>query len=282
MYSVGFYIGLILIGVFAGFVSGLLGVGGGFLMVPLQYFLLSSEGIDPSLAMVVSVATSLAIIIPTASTGAYRHQKVNKGIVKPGITLGIFGIVGSFAGGLLAVYIPTYYLQIVFSILLIGVAINMIRESLKTDAEEDSNDSDDGKSAALIGFNVFAFVCVGFAVGILSGLLGVGGGIFIIPILTMIFGFKLTKAIGTSSVYISLTAIGGVISYIYSGWAVNPLSLSLGYVSLINWILIVLFSVPMASLGAKLVYKVSEKKLKIVFAILIFFIAAKMLGLLPF
>ena len=98
----------------------------------------------------------------------------------------------------------------------------------------------------------------------------------------MIFGFKLTKAIGISSVYISLTAIGGVISYIYSGWAVNPLSLSLGYVSLINWILIVLFSVPMASLGAKLVYKVPEKKLKIVFAILIFFIAAKMLGLLPF
>lgn len=280
MYSVGFYIGLILIGVFAGFVSGLLGVGG-FLMVPLQYFLLSSEGIDPSLAMVVSVATSLAIIIPTASTGAYRHQKVNKDIVKPGIALGIFGIVGSFAGGLLAVYIPTYYLQIVFSILLIGVAINMIRGSLK-DAKEDSNDSDDGESSALIGFNVLAFVCVGFAVGILSGLLGVGGGIFIIPILTMIFGFKLTKAIGTSSVYISLTAIGGVISYIYSGWAVNPLSFSLGYVSLINWILIVLFSVPMASLGAKLVYKVPEKKLKIVFAILIFFIAAKMLGLLPF
>ena len=243
MYSVGFYIGLILIGIFAGFVSGLLGVGGGFLMVPLQYFLLSSEGINPSLAMVVSVATSLAIIIPTASTGAYRHQKVNKGIVKPGITLGIFGIVGSFAGGLLAIHIPIYYLQIVFSILLIGVAINMIMESLKTDAEEDSNDSDDGESTALIGFNVFAFVCVGFAVGILSGLLGVGGGIFIIPILTMIFGFKLTKAIGISSVYISLTAIGGVISYIYSGWAVNPLSLSLGYVSLINWILIVVFSV---------------------------------------
>ena len=183
MYSVGFYIGLILIGVFAGFVSGLLGVGGGFLMVPLQYFLLSSEGIDPSLAMVVSVATSLAIIIPTASTGAYRHQKVNKDIVKPGIALGIFGIVGSFAGGLLAVYIPTYYLQIVFSILLIGVAINMIRGSLKDDAEGDSNDSDDGESSALIGFNVLAFVCVGFAVGILSGLLGVGGGIFIIPIL---------------------------------------------------------------------------------------------------
>ena len=187
----------------------------------------------------------------------------------------IFGIVGSFAGGLLAVYIPTYYLQIVFSILLIGVAINMIRESLKSDSKEGSNDSDDGESSALIGFNVLAFVCVGFAVGILSGLLGVGGGIFIIPILTMIFGFKLTKAIGTSSVYISLTAIGGVISYIYSGWGLNPLSLSLGYVSLINWILIVLFSVPMASLGAKLVYKVPEKKLKIVFAILIFFIAAK-------
>ena len=173
----------------------------------------------------------------------------------------------------------------------------MIRTSLKSDSEDNSNDfesnsgdsddnsndiTSDNEESTLNLFNILAFACFGFAVGILSGLLGVGGGIFIIPILTMIFGFKLTKAIGTSSVYISLTAIGGVISYILSGWAVNPLSFSLGYVSLINWILIVLFSVPMAYLGAKLVYKVPEKELKIVFAILVLFIALKMLGLTPF
>ena len=58
MFPISFYIGLILIGIFAGFASGLLGVGGGFLMVPLQFFLFSSVGVDPSLAMMVSLGTS--------------------------------------------------------------------------------------------------------------------------------------------------------------------------------------------------------------------------------
>lgn len=277
MFSLSFYIGLILIGIFVGFVSGLLGVGGGFLMVPLQYFLFTSAGIDSTLAMVVSVATSLAIIIPTASSGAYRHQKVNKSIVKPGISLGIFGIIGSFCGGLVAVYIPVFALKVIFAILLIGIALNMVRESLKEESEEE-----DSEKNAKLSFNIITLACVGLAVGLLSGLLGIGGGIFIIPILTILFGFKLTKAIGTSSVYISLTAIGGVISYIISGWGVNPLPLSLGYISILNWILIVIFSVPMASLGAKYAYKVPEKKLRIIFAILMIFIAVKMLGILPF
>ena len=87
MFPISFYIGLILIGIFAGFASGLLGVGGGFLMVPLQFFLFSSVGVDPSLAMMVSLGTSLAIIIPTASSGAYQHQKKNKSIVKPAMRI---------------------------------------------------------------------------------------------------------------------------------------------------------------------------------------------------
>ena len=107
-------LGLALIGIFAGFASGLLGVGGGFLMVPLQFFLFTSVGVDPSLAMMVSLGTSLAIIIPTASSGAYQHQKKNKSIVKPAIRLAIFGIIGGFCGGLLANVVPSRILQIIF------------------------------------------------------------------------------------------------------------------------------------------------------------------------
>ena len=112
-------------------------------------------------------------------------------------------------------------------------------------------------------------------------MLGVGGGVFLIPALCILFGFSLIQAIGTSSVFIAFTAIGGLISYIYTGFGVNPMPYSLGYVSLINFVLIVLFSVPMATIGAKLVYKMPEKRLKQVFAIVLIYMAIKMIGFDP-
>lgn len=269
MFTIGFYIGLILIGIFAGLASGLLGVGGGFLMVPLQFFLFSSVGVDPSLAMMVSLGTSLAIIIPTASSGAYQHQKKNKSIVKPGIRLAVFGIIGGFCGGILANVIPSGILQIIFACLLFVVALDMVFGS-RSDGER-----------ALIKFNLLNSAIVGFAIGILSGLLGIGGGVFLIPSLCMLFGFTLIEAIGTSSVFIAFTAIGGLISYIYTGYGVNPMPYSLGYISLVNFLIIILFSVPMASIGAKLAYKLPEKRLKQIFAIILIYMAIKMVGFDP-
>ena len=115
IFTLEYFIGLILIGVVAGFASGLLGVGGGFLIVPFQYFLLEYLGVDPSLAMMISLGTSLAIIIPTATSGASRHLKVMDNILKPGIRLGLFGIVGSILGGLIASMLPTQILKIIFA-----------------------------------------------------------------------------------------------------------------------------------------------------------------------
>ena len=75
MFAVEYYLGLILIGIVAGFASGLLGVGGGFLIVPFQYFLLKYIGVEPDLALLISFGTSLAIIIPTAISGAFLLPK---------------------------------------------------------------------------------------------------------------------------------------------------------------------------------------------------------------
>ena len=269
MFPVEYFIGLILIGVCAGFASGLLGVGGGFLIVPLQYFLLKYIGVEPDLAMLISLGTSLAIIIPTSLSGAYRHTKSLDSIVKPGVRLGVFGIIGGALGGFVASGLPSRILEIIFGLLLLFITVNNIININKE------------REKARIPFNLISTGIIGLVVGFTSGLLGIGGGVFLIAILTTLLGFSMIEAIGTSSIFICLTAIGGFLSYIVSGWGVSTFPYSIGYVSIINFILISAFSVPLASIGAKYAHRIPQKKLKIVFSILVLYMALKMLGVLP-
>lgn len=269
MFPIEYFLGLILIGICAGFASGLLGVGGGFLIVPLQYFLLKYIGVEPDLAILISFGTSLAIIIPTSLSGAYRHTRTMEGILKPGIRLGIFGIIGGAIGGFVASSLPSRVLEIIFGLLLLFITVNNI-VNINKEREE-----------AKIPFNLVTAGIIGLLVGFSSGLLGVGGGIFLIAILTALLGFSMIEAIGTSSIFISLTAVGGFLSYMISGWGVSTFPYSIGYVSLINFALIACFSVPLASIGAKYAHKVPQKKLKIIFSVLVLYMALKMLGVLP-
>lgn len=269
MFPIEYFLGLILIGICAGFASGLLGVGGGFLIVPLQYFLLKYIGVEPDLAILISLGTSLAIIIPTSMSGAYRHTKSMDNILKPGIQLGIFGIIGGAVGGFVASGLPSRVLEVIFGCLLLFIAVKNI-----IDLNKERNE-------AKIPFNWLTSAIIGLLVGFSSGLLGVGGGVFLIAILTALLGFSLIEAIGTSSVFICLTAVGGFLSYIVTGWGVSTFPYSIGYVSIINFALIACFSVPLASIGAKYAHKIPQKKLKIIFSVLVFYIALKMLGVLP-
>lgn len=269
MFPIEYFVGLILIGICAGFASGLLGVGGGFLIVPLQYFLLKYIGVQPDLAILISFGTSLAIIVPTSLSGAYRHSRTMDNIVGPGIRLGIFGIVGGAIGGFVASGLPSRILEIIFGCLLLFIVVKNIIDINKE------------RDEAKIPFNLISSAIIGLIVGFSSGLLGVGGGVFLIAILTSLLGFSLIEAIGTSSVFICLTAVGGFLSYIVSGWGVSTFPYSIGYVSIINFALIACFSVPLASIGAKYAHKIPQKKLKIIFSVLVLYIALKMLGILP-
>ena len=269
MFTIEYFLGLIFIGIFAGFASGLLGIGGGFLIVPLQYFLLQHIGVNSDLAMLISLGTSLAIIIPTSLSGAYRHTRSMDGIIEPGIKLGIFGIIGGAIGGFIASGLSSRVLEIIFGCLLLFVVANNL---LNINKERED---------ARIPFNLITCGIIGIVVGFLSGLLGIGGGVFLIAILTALLGFSMIEAIGTSSIFICLTAIGGFLSYVISGWGVSTFPYSIGYVSIINFIVISCFSVPFASIGAKYAHKVPQKKLKIIFSILVLYMALKMLGVLP-
>lgn len=239
-------------------------------MVPLQYFALSYAGVNPDIGFKVALGTSLACIIPTALSGAYIHNKKSDiNILKPGIVFGIFGAIGGFIGGKVAVLLPSRVLELAIGIILILIAINVFIER------------DNSKKEPKLKLNFTYGAIFGIFIGFCAGLFGIGGGVILMPILMSLFGFSLIEAIATSTIFIPFTSIGGTISYIISGLNMKVLPYSIGYVNLINFFIIILFSIPMARFGAKIAYKIDEKKLKIIYAAVLIIISFKLLGIIP-
>jgi uncharacterized protein len=262
-----FYIAVLLLtGAMVGFASGLLGVGGGFIMVPIQFFLLTSMGVDPTTAIRVAFGTSLAVILPTAVSGALGHKRRGAVLTGPMTFMGITGIIAAFIGGTIASNVPGVYLRIIFGFLVLIAGMWMLiarYPEIGTKPKE----------------GVLNYLFIGFIAGILSGLLGVGGGVVLVPILVLIMGFSMYKAVGTSTAVIIFTSLGGIFAYTLNG--VNTTGLppySIGYINLIQFVILVIITVPMAQVGVKASHKLPEKQLRYIFILVLFYIALKMIG----
>ncbi|MBW2673958.1 MAG: sulfite exporter TauE/SafE family protein, partial [Deltaproteobacteria bacterium] len=107
-------IALLITGIVVGFASGLLGVGGCFIMVPVQYWVLTSIGVDPTIAIRVTFGTNLLVVLPTALSGALTHHKKGAVLWKAGITFGIVAAIGAFFGAFIASHLPGRVLTMAF------------------------------------------------------------------------------------------------------------------------------------------------------------------------
>jgi uncharacterized membrane protein YfcA len=258
---------LLFTGALVGFASGLLGVGGGFIMVPIQFFLLTSLGVDPTTAIRVAFGTSLAVILPTAISGAIGHARRGVVLFGPMILMGISGLVAALLGGTVAANTPGIYLKIIFGILVLISSIWMLIAKYPEISGEPKK-----------GF--LNYIIIGFITGLLSGLLGVGGGVVLVPILVILMGFSMIRAVGTSTAVIIFTSLGGIIAYMSNGFNVTGLPpFSIGYINLIQLVVLALISVPMAQIGVKASHKLPEKQLRYIFIIVMFYIALKMIGI---
>jgi uncharacterized membrane protein YfcA len=257
---------LVATGTFVGFASGLLGVGGGFIMAPVQFFLLTSMGVDPDTAIRIAFATSLAVILPTALSGALGHWRRGAVMVTPAIFLGIAGLFGGIIGAGIASNAPAALLSFIFGLLALFSALWMIGSKSSEIEEETSNSKP-------------AYLFWGFLGGFSSGLLGIGGGVVMVPLLNLLLKFPTHKAIGTSTAFIVFASIGGIITYIFTGMNATGLPpYSVGYVNLVQLVVLAGFSIPMARVGVKAAHKLSAKNLQYLLAILLIYIALKMIG----
>jgi uncharacterized protein len=263
---------LLATGLAVGFTCGLLGIGGGFLMVPVQIWALTSQGIDPTLATRIAFGTSLAVVLPTALSGCRGHYCRGVVLWRAGIIMGLCGMLGGFLGGTIAAHAPGELLRMIFGLVVMLAAARMLLASnlqLRQATGEKSKES------------ILQYALWGLAVGFISGLTGIGGGVILVPAMVVAMGFGMYQAIGTSSVAIAFNAVGGVIAYAVNGWGMAGLpAYCLGYIDLLQFALLAGASIFSAQWGVKAAHRLPAEKLKYIFVMLMVYIGLKMTGVL--
>lgn len=257
---------LLMTGIGVGFASGLLGVGGCFIMVPVQFWALTSIGVDPTIAIRIAFGTNLLVVLPTAFSGAMAHHKKRAVYWKAGVTFGLAGVVGAFVGAFIASHLPGKVLTMAFGIAVILGGVRMLTAKPPRVTEETSN-------------SMTVFILWGIPLGVVSGIIGIGGGVLIIPIMVFFLNFKMHQAVGTSTALMMFTAAGGALSYWINGLGVEGLPLySTGYLNWYQWIILAGVSIPWAVVGANTAHLLPAKQLKYVFIAVMFYMGLKMCG----
>ena len=245
---------LMLTGVSAGFVAGLLGVGGGIIMVPAVSYIITQTQPDVITAMHSAIGTSLAVIIPTSILSARTHMTLGNVDFSVIRKLALFVFIGACGGAIIARFLDNSSLKILFGSLCIIfgfiflIKIIVIRDGLPK--------------------LIFRAV-IGGIVGLLSSLVGIGGGSLMVPALTS-FGWTMHSAVGTAALIGLVIAIPGMASFVVMGLDMpgRP-TYSLGFVWLPGVICLSATSFFMAAIGAKTADKINRKKLRKIFGIVL-------------
>ncbi|MFA6226040.1 MAG: sulfite exporter TauE/SafE family protein [Methanoregula sp.] len=187
---------LIITGITAGTASGLFGGGGGFLMTPVQFWLYTTGGMDSTLATRLAFGTSLAVMIPTMISGALAQNRRGAVDWKAAVPMGCAAILGSLAGGTLAAHLPGIVLRTFFALLIIVMAIRMVWHIRSCEVCEPYG-------------SIRIYILIGFFIGIISGRVGIGGGVLLVPVLVILLGYPMHRAIGTSSACLIFSSAPG-------------------------------------------------------------------------
>ena len=249
--------------VVAGFFAGFFGIGGGIITVPCLFYIFGAVGIDKSFIMHLAVGTSFAIIVPTAMMSVfthYKHQAVDFGIIK---TYGIFVVIGVIIGTFFAASMQTKSLVLFFSIIIYLLALNLIFLKDKTKIK--------------LKFTLLQRTFLGFIVGFVSSLMGIGGAIMNVPILKFV-GYTINKAIGSAASIGFLISVFGFLGFLLSGILIKTnIPLSVGFINIPAFLIFIPITVFMAKVGASTVHKMKKEIIAKLFGFFLIIIASRFL-----
>jgi len=243
---------LLLLGMFSGFMAGLLGVGGGLIIVPALLYLLAGS-VEQSILMQTAVGTALAAIVFTSLSSVWAHHRHGAIYWHYFIKLTPSILLGAFSGAMIAQYLSFDFLRIFFAIFEIVVALIMwfgISASGHVD-----------------NLSRWTWVATGYVIGFISAIVGIGGGTMTTPFLTY-NKVAVKNAIATSAATGLPIAMAGSMGFIMAGWHTNTEN-SLGFVHIEALLSIALMSVIFAPFGAKVAHSIDGSQLKKLFALLL-------------
>lgn len=250
-----------LFGFFIGILASMTGIGGGIIIVPLLTLVYS---LTPANA----VGTSLAAIILTAIASTINYSKLKQIYYKTGLLLALVTAPGAIVGAYLTTIIPTNVLAISFGFFLVIIALKIIKESYFDKTKNKVQDflRRENKSFTIRVDRLFLGAGLSFFAGITSGLLGVGGGIILVPLMIFVLGLDIHVAVATSMLTMIFTSISGVGQHFFLG------NINLGYALLLG-----AGSVVGTYIGVHISKEFSSKTLKGVFAIILLAVSTQMI-----
>jgi len=246
--------------------QGMVGIGTGIVVIPLLTFILPHYGIPQNIAIHIALATSMAAIVINSISALISHYKRGNVYWPLFKRIILFSISGAFLGALVASFIGGRYLQSIFGIFMLLLAIYMLMKKPATEQAE---------TIPLVSIGPLA--AGGISIGFCGSLIGSGGGVLMIPFLHAL-KLKMRYAVGTSTLIGLPVAIVGAITYIFAGITQVPSSLpTFGYLHWPAFLAISIAGILCAPLGTKLATVLPTKILQRLFAACMTVVGLKML-----
>jgi hypothetical protein len=257
------------VGLAVGFMSGLVGIGGGVLIVPFLYFFygfpeFAGAHMAPDLEASVAHATSLFIIVPTAVVGTLTYAKARLVAWRAALPIALFSIVAAAVGANLALLLPAEVLKLGFGVFLMFTGMQLVGRK-------------PGAEGRPLRLTLPVTAATGLLIGLLSALLGVGGGLVAIPMLLYVVRLEVQRVAATSLAVVAFAAAAGTLTYIVNGFRDPGLPPgSVGYVHITAAMPILIGSMLTVRWGARANQRVNRRTLRLVFGAFFFVLGIRL------